>query len=29
MNKEFRSLLEEQRVKLITWRELAKAVATH
>jgi len=29
MNKEFRSLLQEQRVKLITWRELAKAAAKH
>jgi chitin disaccharide deacetylase len=28
MSKEFRSLLEQQRVKLITWRELAKAAAS-
>ena len=28
MSKEFRSLLEQQHVKLITWRELAKAAAS-
>jgi predicted glycoside hydrolase/deacetylase ChbG (UPF0249 family) len=28
MSKEFRSLLEQQRVKLITWGELAKAAAS-
>ncbi|HEU0369932.1 MAG TPA: polysaccharide deacetylase family protein [Candidatus Acidoferrum sp.] len=28
MSKEFRSLLEQQRVKLITWRELATAAAS-
>ncbi len=27
MSKEFRSLLEQQHIKLITWRELAKAAA--
>lgn len=27
MSKEFRSLLEQQHVKLVTWRELAKAAA--
>jgi len=27
MSKEFRALLEQQQVKLITWRELAKAAA--
>lgn len=29
MNKELRALLKQQRVKLITWRELAKAAAKH
>jgi len=28
MSKEFRSLLEQQHVKLVTWRELAKAAAS-
>jgi len=27
MSREFRELLEQQHVKLITWRELAKAAA--